>query len=86
MTRHDFLLRGMILGAALALTGCKSEGDRFADDYERAEKDPALTGKDMCEAAAQAAKAYQREHDLVKASDWRHKATMTCLTAGVVRP
>lgn len=74
-------MKWMILVGALALFGCKSEGDRFADDYERAQKDPSLSGKDMCAAASSAAEAYQQEHDLDKAADWRDKAQLSCALA-----
>ena len=79
------MMKWMILVGAMSLVGCKSEGDRFADDYERAQKDPALHGSDMCEAAKSAAEAYQQEHNLEKASDWRTKATLACALAGSAR-
>jgi len=74
-------MRWMILALAIAVAGC-SEGDRFAADYEKAEKDPKLTGKDMCAAAKLAAEAYAREHEIEKASKWRSKAQTACMWAG----
>lgn len=76
-------MRAAIILAMALLAGCKSEGDRFADDYAQAESDPSLTGRDMCNAATAASDAYQREHDLAKASEWRSKAALSCsLSAG----
>lgn len=78
-------MKRLILLAALALSACKSEGDRFADDYERAKSDPHLHGADMCAAATSAASAYQQEHDLDKASEWRSKAQLSCAMSAPAR-
>lgn len=74
-------MKRTILLAALLLCSCKSEGDKFADDYERAEKDPSLRGTDMCASARSASEAYQNEHNLEKASEWRSKAALSCALA-----
>lgn len=72
-------MRRFMLLLAFAITACKSEGDRFADDYELAKTDPNLSGEDMCLAAEAAAAAYAKEHAQKEASRWRATASVACL-------
>ena len=74
------LLSSLVALVVIGLTGCKSEGDRAAEQFGMVD-DATINQIEKCAAARKASDAYLSENDEENYRAWRHKATMICLRA-----
>lgn len=77
-------MRKLIFIAALALAGCKSEGERAEAQYE-IETSGFVSEDDKCVAARKVQQAYLADQDEEKFRRWRLTADIQCNRADIER-